>query len=87
LKPKFEVRKENKEVSFEREAEELKQEWLRRSEEILKKDYKFVGLDGPQSRDLKKLEIEMKNRFKELRKKYNLNLDKQPIKSSFFPEV
>lgn len=59
-------------MSFEREAEELKQEWLRRSEEILKKDYKFVGLDEPQSRDLKKLEIEMKNRFKELRKKYNL---------------
>lgn len=54
-------------MSFEKEVEELKQEWFRKSEEILKDDYKFVGLDGPQSQNLRKLEAEMKNRLKELR--------------------
>lgn len=58
-------------MSFKRKVQELKQEWLRRSEEILKKDYKFIGLDGPQSRDLKKLEVELKNHLKELYEKYN----------------
>lgn len=60
-------------MTFDQEADALTAEWQRRMDEI---DEKYrgqpPGLNGPAASEHKELEVEIKRRFAQLRKKYDL---------------